>query len=150
MKKKLIIIAYIALVAVLILSSCSKEKNADPIKETDALDFCKKLSTCSEASINIEDSSTKDRYRLDVLGKDAETCSIGLSLEKANTVRFVEIEKLGVVCNQEWDDKFEKIASFDEQTCMKYIDTLMLNTLHYAADKDSTKCRGELRERLIR
>ncbi|MEK6857001.1 MAG: hypothetical protein AABX39_00245 [Nanoarchaeota archaeon] len=141
LKMKFNIIGFIILLAIL-LSACTKKEIAE-------VSFCQKLSKCEQASLEITDSTTKDIYELTVLGINENFCSTGLSLVEAHTEKLKPLEKSKAVCDQEWSQKFEKIASFDEQTCKKYVDSLTINLLTNIADEKSIICTGELRERLI-
>lgn len=138
MKTKLIVFSLLLLI---VLLSCTKIEKKE-------LNFCQKLSKCDTANIEVEDSKTKDIYELSVLGINENFCSIGLSLAEVHTEQLKSLEKSKAVCDQEWSNKFEKIASFDEPTCKKYVDNLLVNLITNIADKNSNVCSGELREKI--
>ena len=120
----------------------------------DDLTFCKKLSVCEQATIDIKgkgsEGSSQDTYGFSVLGKEGNICSVELSVKEIASEDLKAFEKTSVICKQEWSSKFEKIASFNADACKKYIDTLISSTLNHAADKDSTLCAGTLREKLLK
>lgn len=138
--KKIILIV---LLLTVILTSCAK-------KETEKLNFCQSLSRCEKADTEIKDSKTNDIYSLSILGIKDNFCAIELSAEEISTEKIKSFEKLSATCTQEWNSKFEKIANFDESTCKKYVDSIMINLMNEIADKKSTICSGELRNKLLR
>ncbi len=141
--KKPMFIAVLLILAV-ILSGCATKK------EGGELAFCQKLSKCETGSLEVEDNKTKDVYGLSILGKQNNSCEIGLSLQKAGTEKLKPLEKLEAVCSQKWNSKFEKIANFTEPACKKYIDSLTINLMANAANQNSTICTGKLREELVK
>ncbi len=112
------------------------------------LAFCKKLSVCEKATLEINSGKTGDAYSFSVLGLNKEACSVELSVKETQNLK--QLEGSSVACMQEWSKKFEKIANFDGKTCKRYIDLLIKNTLNHAADEKSAICQGELRERLLK
>jgi len=125
----------------------------DKVSQND-LTFCKKLSACEQTSIEIKgkgsNNSSQDIYGFSVLGKDGNSCLVQLSAKNIESEDLKSFEKTSVTCKQEWSSKFEKIASFNENACKKYIDTLITSTLNHAADEKSTLCTGTLREKLLK